>query len=112
LPRLTFVRDHIAGNKCRSHVIRYIPDYDHWSQSSAVETKLRLTRHLSIVINCSVLHATWRGRWQQLHHQQTAVHCAGRSRGAWGIEHQRVSTFSVKQNPLQQFWLLTEPISF
>ena len=50
------------------------------SQSSAAQ--IRTEPHLSTVINCRLLHATWWGGWELLQHQWPVVHCAGRSEGA------------------------------
>ena len=50
-----------------------------WSFTLLVSSHL-LTQHMETVINCSVLHTTC---WKLSQHQQRAVHCAGRSRGAW-----------------------------
>jgi len=50
-----------------------------WSFTLLVSSHL-LTQHMETVINCSVLHTKC---WKLSQHQQRAVHCAGRSRGAW-----------------------------
>jgi len=48
-----------------------------WLSLSRLLYKLGLTGHLEIVINCTVIHATWRGGWEMSQHQQPVVRCGG-----------------------------------
>jgi len=43
--------------------------------SSHLLYKLGLTRHLTTVINCTVLHAARRGGWEMSQRQQPVKHC-------------------------------------
>jgi len=48
------------------------------SQSSAVQTSTDpVTLHLETLINCTLMYATWWGRWELSQHQQPVVRCVG-----------------------------------
>ena len=67
----------IRGNHLRSGTSLIVITWLRRLSLSRLLYKLGLTGHLETVINCTVMHATWRGGWELSQHQQPVARCGG-----------------------------------
>ena len=66
-------RDHLRSGTSLIAITRL----RRFSLSTRLLYELGLAGHFETVINCTVLHATWRAGWEMSQHQQPVVHCGG-----------------------------------